>query len=483
MSKTGARRVVTTDSARASRRGGRLLSGGRGPSRWRNWRVGLGPAVGGIIAAIQAVFITFLTITVPAVATYVATSGNPDLAETAWWDALHVGTDIWLLGHGGTTILDGALVTAVPLGISFLALLATSGTFRRTLSPTAGAWLMAVVTYPLALVLLGAIFASHAGRAGLWRAGLGALALALIGVTTGLFRHAGGPDWERLKPRWASRIPAPLITAARGGVLAISALVLAAGVVAGWWIFQGQGAIGDVLVGLGGDWLSIFVLGAAQLLLAPNLVVWALAWLSGAGFAVGEGTLWAPDAVFTGPLPALPIFGALPQPDSFLPGNWIYLVVAAIGVLSVIPTVRRHRNLAWYWSLAVAVTAAVIAALGALVLSGLASGSLGPGRMESIGPDAVKVMIHVLLPVLIGALLAAFVTGKHARAGWTYLRAWSKSRGGTKTHHGAPSRDGDQSGGVSWKKSARRDSKSDPYSKASSTDPQSGSHTAPGPKP
>src|SRR5690625_4473047 len=239
MSKTGARRVVTTDSARAPRRGGRLLNGGRGPSRWRNWRAGLGPAVGGIIAAIQAVFITFLTITVPAVATYVATSGNPDLAETAWWDALHVGTDIWLLGHGGTTILDGALVTAVPLGISFLALLATSGTFRRTLSPTAGAWLMAVVTYPLALVLLGAIFASHAGRAGLWRAGLGALALALIGVTAGLFRHGGGTDWERLKPRWASRIPAPRITAARGGVLVLCALIATAGIVAGVGIFQG----------------------------------------------------------------------------------------------------------------------------------------------------------------------------------------------------------------------------------------------------
>src|SRR5690625_2906216 len=476
MSKTGARRVVTTDSARAPRRGGRLAG-------WCNWRAGLGPAVGGIIAAIQAVFITFLTITVPAVATYVATSGNPDLAETAWWDALHVGTDIWLLGHGGTTILDGALVTAVPLGISFLALLATSGTFRRTVSPTAGAWLMAVVTYPLALVLLGAIFASGAGRAGLWRAGLGALVLALIGVTTGLARHAGGPDWEGLKPRWVARIPAPLITAARGGVLAIASLVLAAGLIAAWWIFQGQGAIGDVLVGLGGDWLSIFVLGAAQLLLAPNLVLWALAWLSGAGFAVGEGSLWAPDAVFTGPLPALRIFGALPQPDSFLPGNWIYVQVAAVAVLAEVPTARRHRHLAWFWSLAVAVTGAGIAGWGALGLRVVACGCPGRGRLPCHGPDAVKVMIHVLLPVLIGALLAAFVTGKHARAGWIYLRACSKSRGGVKSDDGAPSRGGAQSGGVSGKKSARTDSKSDPYSKASSTDPQNGSHTAPGPKP
>src|SRR5690625_3729359 len=458
MSKTGARRVVTTDSARAPRRGGRLAG-------WCNWRAGLGPAVGGIIAAIQAVFITFLTITVPAVATYVATSGNPDLAETAWWDALHVGTDIWLLGHGGTTILDGALVTAVPLGISFLALLATSGTFRRTLSPSAGAWLMAVVTYPLALVLLGVIFASNAGRAGWWRAGRGALVLALIGVTTGLARHAGGPDWERLKPRWVARMPAPLITAARGGVLATASLVLAAGLIAGWWIFQGQGAIGDVLVGLGGDWLSIFVLGAAQLLLAPNLVLWAFSWLSGAGFAIGEGTLWASDTVFTGPLPAFPILGALPQPDTFLPCNWFYVLVAAAGVLAVVPTVRRQRHLVWYWSLAVAAIIGVVAAVGSLLIGALASGALGPGRMSHFGPDAFKVMAHVFLPVLIGALAAALVAGKHASDVWAYARA--KFAGQTAT--------GQTPG--------QTDSKSDPYSTASSNRPQTGSHTAPAPKP
>src|SRR5690625_2422194 len=226
MANSGMRRVVTSDSARAPGRWHHL-------ARWRHWRAGLGPAVAGILAGIQAVLITFLTITVPAIATYVATSGNPQLADSTWWDALRVGTDIWLLGHGGTTTLDGALVTAIPLGISFLTLLATAGTFRRTLVPTAPAWVTAVLSYPLALVLLGSLFASSAGRAGLWRAGLGALALALIGVTTGLLRHEAGPKWEQMRPKWVDRVPAQIFTALRGGVLVLCALIATAGIVAG----------------------------------------------------------------------------------------------------------------------------------------------------------------------------------------------------------------------------------------------------------
>src|SRR5690625_4829435 len=266
-SDSGTRRVVTSDSARAPGRWHHL-------ARWRHWRAGLGPAVAGILAGIQAVLITFLTITVPAIATYVATSGNPQLADSTWWDALRVGTDIWLLGHGGTTILDGALVTAIPLGISFLTLLATAGTFRRTLVPTAPAWVTAVLSYPLALVLLGSLFASSAGRAGLWRAGLGALALALIGVTTGLLRHEAGPKWEQMRPKWVDRVPAQIFTALRGGVLALCALIATAGIVAGVWIFQGQGAIGDVLVGLGGAVCQ-------YLCSAPRNYYWTPIWCCG----------------------------------------------------------------------------------------------------------------------------------------------------------------------------------------------------------
>ena len=57
------------------------------------------------------------------------------------------------------------------------------------------------------------------------------------------------------------------------------------------------------------------MLAVAELAYLPNLVVWALAWLTGAGFAVGAGTHFAPDDVVGGALPAVPMLGALPSAD------------------------------------------------------------------------------------------------------------------------------------------------------------------------
>ena len=471
MSTPGARRVVTTDSTRAPRRWWNL-------DRFRHWRRNLGPAVGGILAAAQAAIITFLTITVPAIATYVATSGNPDIAETHWWDALHVGTDVWLLGHGGTTSLDGAIVSVIPLGIALLALLAISGTFRRTVAPTAAAWATATIAYPLGLVLLGSLFASPAGRAGLWRAGLGALLLALIAVTSGFFRHEAGPKWDEFRPSWIDRIPGAIYSALRGGALALCVLLIAAGFLTAYWIFQGQREIGDVLVGLGGDWISILVLGIAQILLAPNLVLWTFSWLTGAGFTVGEGTLWSPEVVAAGPLPALPILGALPQPDAFLPGNWVYLVAVVAGIVAVIPTARRHPRLDWYWSIAAGGIIAIVASVGAFFISALSAGSLGPGRMEHIGPHASQVMVHLFLPLLASGVLAALATGKHARDAWALVRSKFDPDGAAPGPRAAPGSTHPKS-----RKADQTDSKSDPYSTAASGRPQTPPRTAPGPKP
>src|SRR5690625_6539719 len=99
MTNSGARRVVTTDSARASGRWHHL-------ARWRHWRAGPGPAAGGIFAAGQAGFITFFTITVPAVPTFAAPGGDPHPSDTPWWDAPHTGPAIWLLGPRRTPPLD-----------------------------------------------------------------------------------------------------------------------------------------------------------------------------------------------------------------------------------------------------------------------------------------------------------------------------------------------------------------------------------------
>ena len=87
-----------------------------------------------------------------------------------------------------------------------------------------------------------------------------------------------------------------------GAVLTIVAVVTQRAVVGSLITALDAGIVGSVLVP---------AVSAAYL---PNVVIWAVAWAVGPGFAVGAGTSVSPLAVEIGPLPALPLFGVLPPP-------------------------------------------------------------------------------------------------------------------------------------------------------------------------
>src|SRR5690606_27316238 len=53
----------------------------------------------------------------------------------------------------------------------------------------------------------------------------------------------------------------------------------------------------------------------AQIAFLGNIVVWVGAWLIGPGFALGAGSSISPVNTIVGPVPALPILGAVPTGD------------------------------------------------------------------------------------------------------------------------------------------------------------------------
>jgi len=415
MASSGARRVVHNRSSSAPERQKRL-------SRWRQWRDGMGPAVTGAFAAIQAAIITFLAVNIPALAAYLATSSDPSLDASRWWNSVNVGTDIWLLGHGGTTRLDDALISLAPLGITVLALLAVSGMFRRSVPPIAAGWVGTVLTYPLVVGILGALVATSAGRGGLWKAVLGAVGIAVVGASSGLWRHSDAPSRDRMIPTLWRRAPQWVKDGVRGGIIIVAAQLAIAGLIAALWIFQGQRDIGDVLLGLGEDWISRIVFAALQLLFVPNLVVWAFAWVSGAGFSVGTGTVWAPDVIISGPLPALPIFGALPQPDTVLFGRWVLLIPVLAGVLAGWRLIWRAVDRSWYMNLVTAAIASVVAGAGAFLISWLSQGSIGPGRMMDVGPHLAKVALFTTGTAFVGLAVIVLLAGRAMRVVYASLR-------------------------------------------------------------
>ncbi|WP_156968607.1 cell division protein PerM, partial [Cellulomonas bogoriensis] len=286
------------------------------------------------MAAVQGAVLSVLVVTVPAVAAFVATSADPVNAELGWTRAAVVGLVLWLLGHGGAASVAGTTVTLVPLGLTLLVLFTTYASARRSMAPARSAWVAGIVTYTTlvvtAIVLTGPSGPWGAGPAMTSRAVVGGALVGAVGL------GAGAPargSLRELTRRWWEPVPRWVRAACgAGGVLAVTLLGVG-GALTVVWVLAGRAPAGDVLTALDLDALGGGVLAVGQLLLLPNLVLWAVAWVAGPGFAVGAGTVYSPSEVLTGPLPALPLLGALPAqvPDVAM---WAPVLVVVAGALA-----------------------------------------------------------------------------------------------------------------------------------------------------
>lgn len=364
----------------------------------------------GVFAGVQAAVLSLVVVAVPALAAYVATSADPTNAGVEWPRAVAVGAGIWALAHGGALTAGGATITLVPLGITVLALFSAHASARRSALPGLGSWLAGILAYAavtaVVVVLAGSAGPVGAGPGPLLRLALGTVLVAGTGLGTGMVRAR---RLRELTRPWWSRVPPLVRSGAVAGVLVVALLAGAASLLAGAWVVSGRAAQGDVVAGLGVDLFGGTLLAVAQVAVAPNFVLWALAWLVGPGFVIGEGTLYSPAEIVSGPLPALPLLGALPTDAGGLL-RWVPLVVLVAGCLA---GWWLHRRLAatrawepFAASACAAVTAGVLVAVGTMA----AGGSVGPGRLAVVGGSAVLVGGSVLLGTLAGAVLTSVPT-------------------------------------------------------------------------
>lgn len=137
------------------------------------------------------------------------------------------------------------------------------------------------------------------------------------------------------------------------------------------------------------DVFGVLMLFLLQFAFLPVAWVWGIAWFSGAGFAVGTATSVTPFDTLLGPLPALPLFGAIPTSWGWL-GALAPVLIVAIG--TVIGGVAGGGSLFRRASALVAVLlpvcAAIVTGLVVALFAALASGSIGPGRLEITGVHA-----------------------------------------------------------------------------------------------
>ncbi|HLP23261.1 MAG TPA: DUF6350 family protein [Microbacteriaceae bacterium] len=351
---------------------------------------------------------------------------------------IRMSANLWLLGHGvDVTVLvdpvlsarlglDGASapvrISIALLGIGLLTVQLSIRAGRR--AALADDPLISLVAATGVTALLSALLVWLAGSPwtfpGRFQGVLLPTAIVAVSMTAScMFQmwRAGDTRWldsmaQRL--RWHRLDPIlrrDLLASIGGGIAIAAALLSAAAVGLAVAIALNYASVVGMYQSLQGGVLGGSIVTVVQLIALPNLVVWAAAWIVGAGFAIGAGTAVAPAGVVLGPIPGLPAFAAVPQPN----GPWmlaILLVPVLVAFLTGMFIRQRHDRYSSPARPSVLLTvAAGLAAVSGTILALLswwAGGAIGPGRMAELGPNPLLVLAWTAGLVGIGALVGGF---------------------------------------------------------------------------
>jgi hypothetical protein len=359
-----------------------------------------------------------------------------------WLVFWRAAVDIWLLGHGVDLRLALDPLTAASLS-------------------TAGAAEPVVVTIAaLGFALITVLFGVRAGRRIAQSphrhtgesAAIATFALLCIGLTMSADYPLAQPSrWqgvllptlvfagsmllgstlERLRaPRddtgsslrdwiedWVPAARAIAATALRGGAAAAAFVLLVSAIAVAALVVLSYAEIITLYERLHADVLGGAVLTLGELAFLPNVVIWAAAWFVGPGFALGAGSAVSPLATTLGPLPAIPLLGAVPAGEmSFGFAGLAVPVVAGFVAGAVTGRGVRDESVGTR-----AVTGVLIGVVGGVLLGALAAasgGAAGPGRLAEVGPDPLPVALFAALEIGIAALLgmATLDVGRGRRA-------------------------------------------------------------------
>ncbi|BDV29906.1 cell division protein PerM [Microbacterium terricola] len=323
--------------------------------------------------------------------------------------------DAYLAATGIDAKAASFVLSLAPLALTaFTAIFAARSGVRAS---RAEAWLTGVVVgggvFAVLAWLVGATSANDLATVVPWQAVLlPALVFALPSLGAAIiteWREAGAGPVAALRDRiessaggWGA-LPGLV---ARGAAVAIVGLIgLGAAVVAIGLVLRADQVVtlfeaGNV------DALGAILLTLAQLAYLPTLVIWGLAFAAGPGFAVGPGTAVSPAGTQVGVVPGVPLLGAIPESTS----TWLLLLAlvpvalgAFAGWIARSRTARAAGGEAVAPRVVIAAGIALTAAAAAALLSLLASGSIGPGNLAQVGPDAGAVALAVGVEVAIGA--------------------------------------------------------------------------------
>jgi len=391
-----------------------------------------------LFAAFEALLVVAIGIAIPLVPLTLMWAIQYGLAIdwTAFWRAA---VDIWLLGHGVDLVVTLDPVTAAALqfptagdpftlgiaalGFALLTALLGVRAGRRVAEAHHAVLGQLVSLGAFALASFGATFSAVTASAqpSLVQGALLPTGVFAIGLVIGVRRSTAEPVPTRapigaLLGRLRPDIRTTIVTALRGGAAAAASVIALAAVFTGLAILVAYARIISLYESLHTEVLGGIAVTLGQLAFLPNLVVFTMSWLVGPGFELGSGSFVSPLASQLGPVPAIPVLGALPSGE--LPFGFLGLLVPVIaGFLTgavLGPRVRHELGVP-----AMAASALGMGLVGGVILGLLAwaaSGSAGPGRLVDVGADPWAVGGWAALELGLAALVGLFASLRIAPA-------------------------------------------------------------------
>ena len=357
-----------------------------------------------MIAGVEAAFAGWALITVCAMIAYLTLRSNTWMNDTTPRDALGLGGDLWAAVIGGTSVVGGVYYRAIPTLVGALLIVLVRLLLRNTAGFPRSAALFAVPGFLLTSWLLAGTSGTHAHW---WTGTIGGVLIPLIGsvwfVASGYSRDHEAPTMQH----WISGglKLGGLSVAVLAGASLVAAIVA---LVAGWGRMVG---IQEILgAASGAD--TAFIVGA-QLAFAPTVMAWAASWWSGAGFLTATDSLHSPVVAGTGPIPPIPLLGAVPETA---PGMWVVLAPIALGVGLGVVAARSFRREHLLHQSAQGVLASLIVAAVTALWMWSATMSMGSVRLSSMGPRVGWATLALVLEIALPALIIALATHPTTRA-------------------------------------------------------------------
>lgn len=402
----------------------------------------------GLLEAVQVLLATALLVGLPVLAMGLAGGfAQMDLEFVGVFSA-----QIWLVLHGtpvevavpvdggllgeGVTLAEGWLhllpmgLTLVPLALGWRA----GGRLARG-AYSDQLWqglLTLVLGYAAVAAGIAHLAQSEGFTAQMHWAALCAAGVMAVGALAGSYAEAR--SWARLigvdleervarlsqRLKWAGHYAWAVF---RGGLIAVvaavglSAMLLAVQLGISWM------EIANTYQRLDPGVWGVVGLTLLHLGLLPNMVLWTLSYTTGAGFALGSGTIVAPYAVELGPVPAVPVLGALPTAS----GEGMLAVLAVpllAGMIAGWWLMREGENhlddwcalrISWRpvsWTLSTLLLGTFAGAVAAAVVVlplWLSHISLGIGRLTDVGPHALLAAGLLGAWVAIGTILGYLI--------------------------------------------------------------------------